>query len=461
MDAGAYAGETPAIAGVAMLTVGVHLPGRRRPLPRPCRLHEHSADRLLPRRVRAVHGLRHERHMDRIARALGIDRRALRVRNVYRPGDRMPNGQELRDTAFAEAFERVEAVAPWAEVSARGRTTASAIAAVTWLTNPLAGSATLKLNEDGTVGLITAATDIGTGAVYDGTRPDRGVGAGHRARRTSCSTRPTRTPPPTTPAPRAAAPSTTSATRSSVPPARCADRSSSAPSDLLEAAEQDLDWSTATSRWSARRAPGIPLADVAAAALGEAGPIAATGSAVSLPVAVDHAHDAWRLLPSLQRAHVPRAPGRGRGRPGDRPRDDSALRRRPGRRARDQPDRHRGPDPRRCRAGDRLRAVRGHPSRGRPCPREQPRELPAARARSTSRRSKPSCSNTPIPHGPFGAKGAGEPPIVPVAAVIANAVSDAIGRPIDRLPITPFAVLAALARRTRTRGPCRQSDWSH
>jgi CO/xanthine dehydrogenase Mo-binding subunit len=50
----------------------------------------------------------------------------------------------------------------------------------------------------------------------------------------------------------------------------------------------------------------------------------------------------------------------------------------------------------------------------------------------------------PDPAGPHGAKGVGEPPIVPVAAVIANAVSDAVGRPFDQLPITPFDVLAAL-----------------
>lgn len=48
--------------------------------------------------------------------------------------------------------------------------------------------------------------------------------------------------------------------------------------------------------------------------------------------------------------------------------------------------------------------------------------------------------------GPYGAKGAAEPPIVPVAAVIANAVSDAIGAPIDTIPITPEAVLEALER---------------
>jgi CO/xanthine dehydrogenase Mo-binding subunit len=53
----------------------------------------------------------------------------------------------------------------------------------------------------------------------------------------------------------------------------------------------------------------------------------------------------------------------------------------------------------------------------------------------------------PHPDGPHGAKGAGEPPVVPVAAAIANAVSDAIGRPIRRLPITPFDVLAAIEGR--------------
>jgi CO/xanthine dehydrogenase Mo-binding subunit len=50
----------------------------------------------------------------------------------------------------------------------------------------------------------------------------------------------------------------------------------------------------------------------------------------------------------------------------------------------------------------------------------------------------------PAAHGPYGAKGAAEPPIVPVAAAVANAVSDAIGRPLNRLPITPFDVLAAI-----------------
>lgn len=46
--------------------------------------------------------------------------------------------------------------------------------------------------------------------------------------------------------------------------------------------------------------------------------------------------------------------------------------------------------------------------------------------------------------GPFGAKGIGEPGLVPTAAAIANAVYDAVGVRVRDLPITPEKVLAAL-----------------
>jgi CO/xanthine dehydrogenase Mo-binding subunit len=53
----------------------------------------------------------------------------------------------------------------------------------------------------------------------------------------------------------------------------------------------------------------------------------------------------------------------------------------------------------------------------------------------------------PSPFGPFGAKGVGEPPIVPGPAAIANAVRDATGCDFTELPVTPERVVAALARR--------------
>jgi CO/xanthine dehydrogenase Mo-binding subunit len=48
------------------------------------------------------------------------------------------------------------------------------------------------------------------------------------------------------------------------------------------------------------------------------------------------------------------------------------------------------------------------------------------------------------PFGPFGAKGIGEPGLVPTAPAIANAIYDAVGVRIKELPITPERVLAAL-----------------
>jgi CO/xanthine dehydrogenase Mo-binding subunit len=46
--------------------------------------------------------------------------------------------------------------------------------------------------------------------------------------------------------------------------------------------------------------------------------------------------------------------------------------------------------------------------------------------------------------GPFGAKGLGEPPILPVPAAVANAVADATGARVLELPLTPERVARAL-----------------
>jgi xanthine dehydrogenase molybdenum-binding subunit len=51
--------------------------------------------------------------------------------------------------------------------------------------------------------------------------------------------------------------------------------------------------------------------------------------------------------------------------------------------------------------------------------------------------------------GPFGAKGVGEPGLVPTAPAIANAIYDAIGVRVHDLPMTPEKILAALAARDR------------
>jgi CO/xanthine dehydrogenase Mo-binding subunit len=54
----------------------------------------------------------------------------------------------------------------------------------------------------------------------------------------------------------------------------------------------------------------------------------------------------------------------------------------------------------------------------------------------------------PAPEGPFGARGVGEPPIVPAPAAIANAVEDATGVRLTELPLTPEKIALGIAART-------------
>jgi CO/xanthine dehydrogenase Mo-binding subunit len=50
----------------------------------------------------------------------------------------------------------------------------------------------------------------------------------------------------------------------------------------------------------------------------------------------------------------------------------------------------------------------------------------------------------PSEHGAYGAKGIGEPPAIPGAATVANAIRDATGRRILSIPIRPETLAAAL-----------------
>jgi 4-hydroxybenzoyl-CoA reductase alpha subunit len=75
----------------------------------------------------------------------------------------------------------------------------------------------------------------------------------------------------------------------------------------------------------------------------------------------------------------------------------------------------------------------------------------------------PTAAETPIMHtylietidreGPFGAKEAGQGPLLPVIPAVANAVYNALGVRIDEIPITPDKVLKALNERSRRVGP--------
>ena len=53
-------------------------------------------------------------------------------------------------------------------------------------------------------------------------------------------------------------------------------------------------------------------------------------------------------------------------------------------------------------------------------------------------------TETPSPNNPLGIKGVGEAGVIPVSATIANALEDALGVPVDRMPVMPEDVLTLL-----------------
>jgi 4-hydroxybenzoyl-CoA reductase subunit alpha len=82
----------------------------------------------------------------------------------------------------------------------------------------------------------------------------------------------------------------------------------------------------------------------------------------------------------------------------------------------------------------------------------------------------PTALETPIMHtylvetidreGPFGAKEAGQGPLLPVIPAVANAVYNAIGVRIDEVPITPDKVLKALSAKEKRFGPASVPQFS-
>jgi CO/xanthine dehydrogenase Mo-binding subunit len=441
MDAGAYSGETPIIAA---------LPGLVFPSAYRFEI-VHYTTRVAYTNTPPTGAMRGvcgpyivfalERHLDNIANELGLDRRALRVRSAYRDGDRFPNGQELGDVGLLDAFDRIEQVAPWAEVSRRRPFHGVGLAAVTWLTNPSAGSATVKLHEDGTVGLVTAATEIGSGAVAAGvvqivaselgispddivlTAPDTDVSAydgGAQGSRTLFHAG--------------------NAARLAAQELR--EQVLAAASELLELPGDDLELFGSHVR---RRGDegGLTLADVAKAAVAAGGPLVGTGSyaSPSVPIDADSMTGAFFTFMNAPSFHVHLAEvevdpdtgkvtivryvvaqdvGKAINPMGIEGQIEGGVLQGIG-----------------YALYEDVHLVDGHVL-----------EHDLENYRLPTAGDAPPIEiillEHPSTHGPYGAKGAGEPPIVPVAAAVANAVSDAIGRPLDHLPITPYAVLAAL-----------------
>jgi CO/xanthine dehydrogenase Mo-binding subunit len=459
LDAGAYAVDAPYLASLPLILAK----GAYRVGPTRVRARAVYTNTTPTGAFRGVSGtylvFALERHLDRIARELGTDRRRLRLRNLMRDGDTLPNGQVLPDASILrEAFEAVEAIAPWSDdpvgPAARRRAVQSGprpdaplrgvgIAATFWMTNPLPGTATVRLEDDGGFGVVTAATENGSGAVAMGVTQIVAEELGVRPQDVRV------TMPDTSSAGYDAGSQGSRTTHIVGRAARTAahevrQRLLRRAADLLEAAVADLE--VVDGEVGVRGAPVTrrPLAEIAKAAQEAGDPIVASGTYSTPTPAHDPTCASGLLFPTFPTPtyHVHLA--------------EVAI------------------DPvtgvvtvvRYVVAQEVGRAinpvgvigqVQGGVAQGLGYALYEGLAIGADgryRQRTLESYRLPVAPDVPEvevvllehpdPEGPFGAKGVAEPPIVPVAAAIANAVADATGGDITVVPITPEAVLDAI-----------------
>jgi CO/xanthine dehydrogenase Mo-binding subunit len=450
MNCGAYAGDLPFLASIPLHLAGsVYRVGTARVTTQV--MYTNTAPTGAFRGVGGTYlTFAIERHMDHIAGELGIDRRDLRLRNLFKDGDRMLTGQVIEHAGtLREAFDRIEEAAPWVEVTAAQPLHGVGLAALIWLTNPLPGSATLKLNEDGTLGVITAATENGSGAVAMGLTQIAAEELGLQPEDVIVLA-------PDTDAAAYDAGSQGSRTTHVVGRAigqaatRIRERILEVASEMMEVSSADLELADGLVRVVGDPGSRLTLAEIARAATFTTGPISATGAYrtpmpsydptcasgllfPAFPTPTFHVHLAEvEVDPVTGRIHVVRY---------------VVVQ-----------DVGKAINP----VGVRGQ-IQGGVAQGLGYALYEELDFDDARYRQRSLETYrlPTALDIPRvevvliengdPDGPHGAKGVAEPPIVPVAAAVANAVSDAVGAPFDRLPVTPEDVLAALQERGYSR----------
>ncbi len=109
-----------------------------------------------------------ETQMDRIARKLGMDPIELRIKNALKADDLTPTGQKLAECGYQEALKHLKnymeehlIVLPAVE---EGKAMGIGVAGGYWGMPGMGSSATVKLNEDGTVILSMGSVEIGAGS---------------------------------------------------------------------------------------------------------------------------------------------------------------------------------------------------------------------------------------------------------------------------------------------------------
>jgi CO/xanthine dehydrogenase Mo-binding subunit len=163
LDAGAYVSDSLYATELAlMLSVGPYrIPNVD------CVAHTVYTNRTPAGSVRAPGGPQVcwavEQHIDSIAERLGLDPVELRRRNLVQAGDTGPTGQVFESPAALECLERAVELAGWGEELPEGE--ALGVGCSWWFSLASPSGAYVKLNADGSGTIVTGAQENGSGAV--------------------------------------------------------------------------------------------------------------------------------------------------------------------------------------------------------------------------------------------------------------------------------------------------------
>ena len=163
LDTGAYASDAPSIAEIAtMMAAGPYDIANL-----DIKAHTVYTNKTPAGSVRAPSGPQIvwavEQHTDEIAKRVGIDGYQIRLRNLLQDGDEGPTGQRMTAVGAVACLEKA-----W-QIIGDGKSAEKhegiGLACGWWFSLPAASSVYLKMNVDGSATIVTGAQENGSGAV--------------------------------------------------------------------------------------------------------------------------------------------------------------------------------------------------------------------------------------------------------------------------------------------------------
>ncbi len=104
-----------------------------------------------------------ETHMDKVARAIGMDGLSFRLKNAWEDGDATCTGQPLAAVSLKECLQKAADAVEWDKPSPPGA--GKGLACNWWVSGTWGTQTLIETNEDATFRLISGCVDMGTGGL--------------------------------------------------------------------------------------------------------------------------------------------------------------------------------------------------------------------------------------------------------------------------------------------------------